>query len=118
MKDTLVTFEIAILAKEKGFKELCSLSYLKEKLVLFGSNNQFENYISVPTQSLLQKWLREEHDIDIIIKPWTGTNKGEKMYAADILIFGTSTYIKLMRQNKYEEALERGLYEALKLIKI
>ncbi len=61
----------------------------------------------------LQKWLRDTHNIDIIIKPWTGDNIGEKNYAADIYLFGTRTYKKLKREKTYELALEEGLFQAL-----
>ena len=64
----------------------------------------------------IQKWLREEHHIDIIVKPWSGSSVNTKTYAADVCVFGTPKYLKLQRIDVYEHALENGLQEALKLI--
>lgn len=67
-----------------------------------------------PTQSLLQKWLREKHSIHINI----GTiafNKGiNKMPNYGYCISSTKNHNKKI--TNYEEALEEGLYEALKFI--
>ena len=41
---------------------------------------------------------------------------GEKNYAADVFIFGTTIYSKCARESLYEEALELGLVRALLLI--
>ena len=123
MKEELIKFETAKLAKEKQFDVLCMWSYLKEKLVLFGSNNQFESYISAPTQSLLQKWIREKHDIHINPEPYgetadhtrdiTGYYMGDIIHSTggQVLVYGDDNY------STYEEALEVGLLKALKEIK-
>ena len=105
MTDQLISFETAKLAKEKGFLELTHK-------ITWVDNERY----CIPTQSLLQKWLREKHNIDIIIKPYTGDIKGTKTYATDITIFGSNKYIKLSRYDTYEQALEAALFEALKLI--
>jgi hypothetical protein len=65
----------------------------------------------------LQKWLREAHNIDIIIKPWTGNLPNQKTYAADVSIFNSNIHQKCMRVNSFEEALEIGLLCGLNLIK-
>jgi hypothetical protein len=135
MTDQLISFETAKLAKEKGF-DIGSFNYgyliNKGRLSTFeGSYNfnigQYDNcYISAPTQSLLQKWLREIHNFFICIKcdgkskfdfhgyplneeTWTGQR--DKEYG-----FGPEIGAKPYRFNSYEEALEIGLQEALKLI--
>ena len=57
--DELVSFETAKLAKEKGFDVPTDFCYEKSgNLVRVGS-------ISAPTQSLLQRWLREEERIEV-----------------------------------------------------
>ena len=61
--------------------------------------------ILAPTQSLLQKWLRETHNIFISIN----VNYCYKIYNNDEL------YEESFYYNNYEEALEQGLQEALKL---
>ena len=56
MTDTLVSFAAAILAKEKGFNEPCSHRYN------VGATSELNDLLA-PTQSLLQRWLREKHNI-------------------------------------------------------
>jgi len=91
MEDTLITFETAKLAKEKGFKEYCFSYYdlkgtKKDNYLENGSstdvefrvdledlldnwNKGIQNTYSAPTQSLLAKWLREVHKIHITVDP-------------------------------------------------
>lgn len=139
MKDELVSFETAKLAKEKGFDEPCSHYYVldfqnfKADGVLhktglpndYDSNNilQFvkrtnQPHLSgAPTQSLLQRWLREEHEIfievtfvDSATNDWFG-----RVCARDIMspVFEAHT---TEEHKTYEDALEEGLLEALKLL--
>lgn len=79
--EQICTCEVCKLAKEKGFDWKCLNYYNRdEKLmvvklfVIEYTNSQCdEGYITAPTQSLLQRWLREEKDIDIAIVPlYTG----------------------------------------------
>ena len=76
--------------------------------------NLLEVY-SAPTQSLLQRWLREIHEIHIEI-----TSKKYKTKVATC-IPRTFKYIingvySLTFYNSYEEALDEGLLQGLKLI--
>lgn len=73
-------------------------------------------FTSAPTQALLQKWLREVHNIDFIIKPYYDSVNG-KTYTADP-ISPPLGFSRISRQKSYEDALEIGLQEALKLINI
>ena len=70
---------------------------------------------SAPTQSLLQKWLREKHDIHIIIQ--TGIND-KIWYSFQLLQISNNTILldKEEMYNTYEEALEIALKESLSLI--
>ncbi len=121
-------FETAKLAKEKGFDVPCvhywSIHHAGVKRPVLapsfsGSNQNYNGYDftkgahSAPTQSLLQKWLREEHKI--------------KVYALLVVISGysrikhkwkTNLHKKGVCNNNYEEALEKGLIESLKLIEL
>ena len=74
---------------------------------------------SAPTQSLLQKWLRERHDIDVWASPYWITSMGKttKGYETDIVAKKEGRSKRSVGFNTYEEALEAGLLEALKLIK-
>lgn len=71
--EEICTYEVAKLAKEKGFNEKCYHYYQKGVLESDGCFNRYNKGIdsicSAPTQSLLQRWLREEKNIDIAIVP-------------------------------------------------
>lgn len=69
---------------------------------------------SAPTQSLLQKWLREEHSLHIMISCLLGGGG----YMFDVLetMYGDKRTVCVKEFKTYEEALENGLQEALKLI--
>jgi len=116
MKEQLISFKTAKLAKEKGFNEIVSTAYGRSQESLYESNctnrNSENIFLSAPTQSLLQKWLREVHNIHIEVhnlgmKWWFNLKEIDSDNAA---LFISDNY------NSYEEALEVGLQEALKLI--
>ena len=119
MKEKIITFETAKLAKDKGF-EVEVTSYYKEafpeNLMIHGIKCNFNKYVelccSAPTQSLLQKWLREKHNLDILI------TKPENSYW-DVYIWGETRELFFPNEcaKSYEEALEKGLKNALNLIK-
>lgn len=130
MEEQLISFETAKLAKEKGFDILCK-KYYNGVDILHTSKTSIlhEAYrMYAPTQSLLQKWLREKHKTFVYSnsgirgtrnsrtelyftcqlsqrRPW----KEERKYGLTHLSFETF--------KTYEEAIEKGLQEALKLIK-
>lgn len=112
MQEQLISFETAKSAKEKGFKEKTELYYSSSTKSYSVSYDEF----AAPTQSLLQKWLRNNYNIDIVIKVLNGDKIGEKNYAGDVFIFNTKQYIKTSRRANYETVLENCLKEALKLI--
>jgi hypothetical protein len=115
MKDELVTKETALLAKEKGFdcrNEDSYWSYLNENSTAMCYHEK--TCVLHPTQSLLQRWLREVHNIIVFVAPF-------KDHAADVndpLEWNYAIYGKSIGRDlkSYEEALEKGLQEALKLI--
>lgn len=114
MEEQVVSFEVAKLAKEKGFEEFSNKVFNQfGKLFIFNSG-LLANHIRInaPTQSLLQKWLREEYKIDIDIRHWSN-GYGFILYKNKIpkIINSLSSGFKT-----YEEALEEGLKEALNLI--
>lgn len=131
MKEEIISFKAANLAKEKKFDwdcdyfynkngKLCDIQYYDstpnnklEEGWWFSSNEEF--FCAAPTQSILQRWLREKHDIILEI------NYSECEWWQWIII---SKNIWIQGTNKtddvdltYEQALEAGLYEALQLIK-
>jgi len=125
MTDQLISFETAILAKEKGFsrKDIdaypgITFSYtINENGYDEGKLNHVHMGIPALTQSLLQKWLREKHNIQMFLHPYS-----DGTFACDVIdnktIYGDNKPHRCNspRLNTYEEALEVGLQEALKLI--
>jgi len=105
MTEQLVSKETAILAKEKGFTIITGNYYLDDEIITGWSLNG----IPTCTQSLLQKWLRDVHNIDIDINSWKEIYK--------VLICKNKTLERFIEGFlTYEEALEKSLQEALKLI--
>lgn len=71
IRDEICTYEVCKLAKEKGFNEKCNFYYQKGVINTDGCFNRYnkgvEYICSAPTQSLLQRWLREEKGVAIEI---------------------------------------------------
>ena len=134
MLEELVTFETAKLATKKGFGNFCeemfdksgkpySQRFLYKSAIPTGYNR--------PTQSLLQKWLREVHNIYVSSLPYQDYSDNWKpidlMYYYSVI--DLNKFIKQDINNgtigelgsdinfkTYEEALEIGLQQALQLI--
>lgn len=117
ISETLISFETAKLAKEKGLPSEFGWGYYPGG----GDVTLFRGHapIYAPTQSLLQKWLRDKYNLFINIdhKPHSqkfnmtisGKYDEKKRYLVNHMF---------MQYNTYEEALEAGLLEGLKLIKL
>lgn len=122
MKDQLVRFETAKIVKEKGFDEKCFFNYdeienvcdTDETSMDFNNSElpyKWGNYnfiCSAPTQSLVQRWLREVHNIFIYCLMMS---EGNVHWTNNMACREDKYYIS------YEESLEQGLLEGLKLIK-
>ena len=133
MKEQLINFETAKLAKEKGVKLDINGLYWEDGSYDSGENalvyEEFQDVMSAPTQSLLQKWLREVHKINVesnylpnvekyrcLFIPMTLKKPSE--YSTPGTAFTSRfNYLGKEHYNTYEEALETGLQEGLKLIK-
>jgi hypothetical protein len=127
--DEIVTYEVAKLAKEKGFPQdpkennhcdmycwdgLRNIHPLNSWVVWCMEEYNHENLFAAPTQSLLQRWLREEKGVCIAIYPnlrvnhffeWIGYKKDEKCW--------TPVVSNMKEYNTYELALEDALKYAL-----
>lgn len=117
MTEELVTLETAKLLKEKGFREDCMAFYTKDGL--FKCNAYINTNIlklPSPTQSIAQKWLRENKKLHIEISYMYGD-----YWIYDILTIPNHDLVglsdrPLVHYKSYEEALEAGIQETLKLI--
>jgi hypothetical protein len=116
MKEQLITFETAKLAKEKGLEITTERMYRQDGLL---GHSDFSREITfrAPPQSLLQKWLREQFSLHIAINVGLPHNC-PIMYYSNVIKFGMHHKSKFKSKffSTYEEALEEGLQEALKLI--
>ena len=126
MEDTRITFETAKLAKGKGFPqetnrlEIPYYNYKGEfkgdvsdwrvRKYIRGEDTSDIEFVSAPTQSLLAKWLREEHNIHLI------AYKNINIDGYDWCFITTDGITNINSYKTYEEAYEIGLQEALKLI--
>jgi hypothetical protein len=121
MKEPLISFETAKLAKEVGFLEpSCTWYNFSGLLVSMVSisqpaNGKFPSY-SAPTQALLQKWLRDGHEIRLYVEDNYDRMLGY-LRGWSPLVNGTVYYKDNDCFPTYEEALEAGLFEALTIIK-
>jgi len=133
MKEELITLDTAKLAKEKGFdittksfygcdnpssgiepNKLITIELKKEGVV----QSQEGTYVyNAPTQSLLQKWIREVHNIHIIIGIFYFIDSNTTGYNVEEIV-ELDTYIIICHNPTvtYEESLELGLQRALRLI--
>ena len=121
MKEQLISFETAKLAKEKGFDEKCLFFYtgdskeLKQINLKGISNSDTISFCSAPSQSLLQKWLREKHGIDILVQR-SFSNGIKKYILTPCFDKPIPKGYESVEKNNYEEALEIVLFKVLKYI--
>ena len=132
MTDKLISFKLAKLAKEKGFSvdNNEDFSFFNEtrfpkfprkfEYLRVGYNND----ILAPTQTLLQRFLREEHNI--IVQISAEAYKDGINWLFQVLIYdgthwannSSGLYGDNGEYNTHEEALEAGLIKGLTLIKL
>ena len=169
MVEQFISFETAILAKRKGFNIKVQLGYQSHRgqppcitgekykhkdfdkcpTYLSLQETDYNNYKyseeetwSMPTQSLLQKWLRNKHDIVVVCIPDVGmhssngakngviTSNSEESGLLDYIHGTESRPYRYVVYNKgkwvasgfsgvgftYEKCLENGLRKGLELI--
>jgi hypothetical protein len=142
MQDKLVGVEVAKLAKDKGFDEVCYyLHHVKFEEYEAVENGKFHknskiniklhkgDFVTAPSQGLVQAWLRDNHNIFIEvqtdcttapkfcfeIKQFIGNPRDLASEDWDWSMIPNDDTWGLYR--KYEEALEEGLKKGLNLIK-
>lgn len=129
IKEAYVSFEVAKLLKEKGFDCPCHGTYDtavtggKPKFFEYEVLNYFPNgmknsddkygmVISAPTYQMVMAWLREIHNIFIVIEPYTYNYVDEKIssYVAS-LWQGDNCCENITSKNypTYEETVEAAI---------
>lgn len=123
MTEELVTLETAKLLKEKGFNEYCkdviSDKGLMMETIFRTSKDLPKSFYSCPMQSIAQKWLRETKNLHIEIYR-SAVGYGYAIVKADNGTWQEDDDSRGPNDgglwDTYEEALEAGIQEALKLI--
>ena len=101
--NTPVSFELAKLLKEKGFKSESKAFYdgSGELLHYNHSNNEMQRFrYEAPTISEVVMWLYEKHGIWISVSPVFEFNDGRKDY---LTLQGYQYYITVITDNKYNQ---------------
>lgn len=118
--EQLINFETSKLAKEAGFDYgKCNRYYhnqiIKSSKILC---EDLPNCYPAPSQSLLQKWLRDEHNIHVIAKAYNDEELNQILWEDVIIDFEDywQEYSTYTFYHSYEECLEAGLQKALKIV--
>lgn len=137
MKHLFIPYELAVLAKEKGFNEPCLALYNREKALRVSNlnnpkdrNKDFivpNNSTSFPAPLYQQTidWFRDVHKIHFYITPYGGET--EKWYLANIgytnkrtedgrLFYDIRDKYREIKFDTYYQALNEAITEAFKLI--
>ena len=109
IEESYVSFDTAKLLKEAGFEAEC------------GFIDDDGRKLHRPTQSLAARWLREVHrivvDVAFIPPLFDGVNWQYFIGNMDDMVWEGDFEPSERKYATYEEALEAGLQEAIKLIK-
>ena len=122
IEESYVSFDTARMLKEAGFDVPCTSQYTEGECILdtdYPDNfNQDEFGYSRPTLALAARWLREVHHYAVCV--WYSAEREKWFYAhgnLDDMMFDEEYSISDFIYDSYEQALEAGLQEAIKLIK-
>lgn len=136
MKQLFCSYELSLLAKQKGFDEPCLAWWMMEKSFIYSEQNKADWMIknshvaisykklpmrcTAPLYQQLVDWFREKYQIYIYIRPYT-TSRGIKYNTSVITSFKEEGRFHLAQRyfrnfKTYYEALDKAIFEAFKLI--
>ena len=134
IEENYVSFETAKLLKEAGFDVPCRGVYVTDRTgyyefreydnkqtkddLCWNTEDGFQYEYLAPTQALAARWLREVHHYAVCV--WYSAEHEKWFYAhgnLDNMMFDEEYSISEFIYDSYEQALEAGLQEAIKLIK-
>lgn len=104
--------EVFQLAQEKGCPDWMHKQY---DVSLYEYEMEHNNVLLLQL-TLIQKWLRDEHNIQIII---TASGKAEEMryhFIAPVAYLPNKARMDVIRKDSYEQTLLEGIGETLKLL--
>lgn len=111
------SYEVSKLLNEKGLNGMCDTVIgrdgIKYDIKLYDYVE--EETTSCPTHQMAMKWLREEHDIIIVIEPHSYNHMEEKTSSYDFSIWYRDNYEHPLTTNysTYEEAVEAAILYVL-----
>lgn len=120
-----VSFEVAKLLKEKGFKGIGSFFY-DEEGTFVDFNNYWRNLtpterykaIEAPTHQMVLKWLREVHNLHMIVIPYAPMNRNPHHPGEADIVYITQLFKGIIPIDEvgrsiikltYKEAIEAGI---------
>lgn len=124
MEDQIVSFETAKLAKEKGFDEFLPTYYTHVKADpsvqiddKWFRNSQFPEtsyrLCSAPTQSLLQRWLRDKYKLHVFVMPYDDKELQQLLFENKLVDKDFNEFSSFNFTHTYEECLEEALQLSL-----
>ena len=133
-EESFVSFNTAKMLKEAGFDAPCRGVYVTDRTgyyefreydnkqtkddLCWNTDDGFQYEYLAPTQALAARWLREVHNYAVCV--WFSKDHEKWFYVhgdMNNIVFDTDYHISEYKYDSYEEALEAGLQEAIKLIK-
>ena len=131
MEEQFVSFDTAKLLKEAGFKVPCRGVYVTDRTgyyefreydnkqttddLCWDTEDGFQYEYLAPTQALAARWLREVHKLHVFAD--CDTFSGFYAYTIRRTYNVDEIKVSNLQYPSYEQALEAGLQEAIKLIK-
>lgn len=115
MKEQLVSQELYNLLKEKGY-DIPDKQNECPSDMLINKSGDYLSYV-LPTLSLVQKWMREVHNIHIEVCLHAENNYSVFIPSSRFGYIYEENGNRLKKFATYEIALEEGLIKALQLIK-
>jgi hypothetical protein len=124
MKHLFVPYELALLAREKGFNESCFMFYYNDGDGLTDDGifktGTDSNPCDAPLYQQLVDWFRVKHGLGINImeneKEWIDFVRKEKKHECRQYNGWITNHPVRVAENDYYEALKKGIEEAFKLI--
>lgn len=122
IQEAYCSFEVAELLKEKGFNESTDKQFfISDKIVgnynITDRSRNPERYLDNPTHQMAMRWLREVHNIFILIEPHSYNYIEEKNSSYVFSFWQGDNYYEnpsLKEYYSYEDAVEAALKYSLK----
>jgi len=129
IEEQLIEFETGKMAKSKGYPIILGdqgyyfIPGKRKDDDEFSTDSEtiidIKHYLPAPTQSILQKWLRDAHKIHVQVFNVNKPVEGKWSYEINQLPIGVILLWSIDSPyfNSYEDALEDALQKSLKIIK-